>query len=377
MEISKDTPSVTGSRELRAGPSPSDSRDFQQTDLFGPRHSHANPGRPPASGEARKTSGTCGPLLPPSSASVALCSSLASRLIRLMPSNGSMEFALTWKRCTTPSGLRFFRLRASVRRTRDIESSGVRSARARPSPDSSHHGSLDPQKALARVLSQLRGGEKRTANLDDVVQLIAPWLSPRATEFATTDVEGLERRRQECKDRGSSGNGFGLTLSQAIASPFPWPTTTAGDAKTSRNRTSGRREGSRHHDGVTLCDAISLLAWATPAARDWRDGRASQETMGGNSRPLNEQVTYMLPGTTSTSSGASTEESDVSRPLNPGFSAWLMGFPQDGQTPGWDTCSPGWSSWVMVKRLLDEYWRTQEPTGSDDCKESETPSCPR
>lgn len=366
MEISQDTPSVTGSQELRAGPLPSDSQDFQQTDLFGLPACHASHGRPPASGEARKTIGTCGPLLPPSSASVALCSSLASRLIRLMPSNGSMEFALTWKRCSTPSGLRFFRLRASVRRTRDIESSGVRSARARPSPDGSHHGSLDPQKAIARVMSHLTGEGKRTANLDDVVALIQPWPRDSATEFGAVDVERLNQRRRECKEKGYNGNGFGLTLTQAVAS---WALPRTRDAQAAVSVTDLTRKRTEMGQANLSEQVVSLLAWATPAARDWRDGRASQETMGGNSRPLNEQAAHLLPGTTSTSSGASTEESDVSRPLNPGFSAWLMGFPVGEQTPGWDTCSPGWSSWVTVQRLLDEYWQTREPTGLDDCKE--------
>lgn len=44
-----------------------------------------------------------------------------------------------------------------------------------------------------------------------------------------------------------------------------------------------------------LPGAAGLTGWATPAARDWRDGRASEETMGRNARPLNEQA-VMLSG---------------------------------------------------------------------------------
>jgi hypothetical protein len=45
-----------------------------------------------------------------------------------------------------------------------------------------------------------------------------------------------------------------------------WPTATAADSRGSRNRTSGRKPGSNHHDGVTLCDAIRL--YPTPTAQD-------------------------------------------------------------------------------------------------------------
>ena len=37
-----------------------------------------------------------------------------------------------------------------------------------------------------------------------------------------------------------------------------WPTPTVGDSVGARNRTSGRSSpNSKHHDGVTLCDAIT------------------------------------------------------------------------------------------------------------------------
>ncbi len=52
--------------------------------------------------------------------------------------------------------------------------------------------------------------------------------------------------------------------SVAASSSSPtWPTPTVSR---SRNRTSRRRTGRRHHDGITLLDAVRL--WPTPAARD-------------------------------------------------------------------------------------------------------------
>lgn len=39
-----------------------------------------------------------------------------------------------------------------------------------------------------------------------------------------------------------------------------------------------------------LMQAALLTAWGTPAARDWKNGEASQETLDKNARPLSEQA---------------------------------------------------------------------------------------
>ncbi len=45
----------------------------------------------------------------------------------------------------------------------------------------------------------------------------------------------------------------------------------------------------------TSASASTSSPWPTPAARDWRDGRASSETMERNSRPLNETAVMLAP----------------------------------------------------------------------------------
>lgn len=59
--------------------------------------------------------------------------------------------------------------------------------------------------------------------------------------------------------------------------------------------------------------------WPTATARDWRSGRASEDTMTKNSRPLNEVVYHESIGRTITGES-----------LNPDWVCTLMGYP-----PGW------------------------------------------
>lgn len=88
-----------------------------------------------------------------------------------------------------------------------------------------------------------------------------------------------------------------------------WPTATAKDAANARNRTANRTPGSnRHHDGVTLCDAIRM--WPTPAAVSYGTNQG-----GGMGRvgPVRESLE-----TTARKEGGS---------LNPDWVCALMGFP--------------------------------------------------
>lgn len=96
----------------------------QTIDLFGPVPVLANLSARQALELGLRTQGTFGQLLPGSSSSASLQSSLENRLRARLSSLGSTLYTLTWKPWVTPSGLSRFRLRASVRRISETDCSG-------------------------------------------------------------------------------------------------------------------------------------------------------------------------------------------------------------------------------------------------------------
>lgn len=92
----------------------------------------------------------------------------------------------------------------------------------------------------------------------------------------------------------------------------------------------------------------SASAWPTPTSRDWKDGRASEETLEGNSRPLNEVATSLcFPQALETQKPGEAPPPASSRPqLNPNFVDWLMAL-----LPGWTACAPvETASWYHRQR---------------------------
>ena len=121
--------------------------------------------------------------------------------------------------------------------------------------------------------------------------------TPCATETGEDPVK-LMRRMEKY---GRTGSEVHMKLGTWVQM-WPTPTVCGNYNRKGASATSG--------DGL----ATAVLKCATPTARDWRSGKASEETHARNSRPLSEQI------------GGS---------LNPTWVEWLMGWPL-----GWTDLKP-------------------------------------
>lgn len=140
--------------------------------------------------------------------------------------------------------------------------------------------------------------------------------------------------------RPTSGGG---SSSSGSGSGSAWPTPSASSYGTNQGGSAGRV-------GPVRPSLETLVRWPTPAARDWKDGRASPKTMARNSRPLNEVVNWATPGARDdrgpagkgyVERGNRTDlptQVGASGKLNPAWVEALMGFPSgwtdiDGPLP--------------------------------------------
>lgn len=391
-QTSRDTSGVTSSRGSGDGTGPCGLPGGLTAGQSGRGAVPASRSRAPGSAGARKTSGICGPNSSGSSASASLELSWVSRWLQRLASGGSMEYVLTLKGRVTPCGRVIPALRASGRSTSGSGCTGwpsPASGRVSNRTDTTLSGDGRERPNKLGWAASLVDWPNQTGETLVQDAMLGGWPTPVALP-ANGKPEDFLRRKRESIERGHS---MGVCLSdlQMVAKLAGWPTLnvpnrgcetqerkdgrpdsggidlqstaqladspTPTDVNGGRNglRTEEGREGSlRGLEGMPKM----LTGWATPATVNWRSPKSNQH--GVNARPLQEQV-----GLTSSSSPAATGRSGGSV-LNPAMSRWLMGFPQGGLTPGWDTCSAGWASWVLTQRLLAEYCERQGAIGSGD-----------
>lgn len=142
-----------------------------------------------------------------------------------------------------------------------------------------HHGVLSQQPNPVRLTFESAGG-------------VSLFPTPQSCDYRSGDTPDSPRGRRKLEQ------GWSFNLNDVAN----WPTPTGNDMKTGTSR------------GKDRSIRTAVRTWATPAARDWRSGKAGPETMDRNSRPLNEQIE-----TGTQAAGA----------LNPAWVESLMGYPPD------------------------------------------------
>ena len=301
-----------------AGPMPCALPDGQTPDQSGPDLVHASRLAALEKDFERLTKDTCGLTSETSSRSAAQQLALASRLRARLDVNGSPECVLTWKEWPMLAGPPICALRASRRRTSGNDSTG----------------------SLWRTPSH--GDGKRGAHPNPDAKAGEHSLTTQVTKSGWASPSAHDGRRPGTDIHSTQGGN--LSWDAVVLTIWPTP------------RSEDSEQTGSHHGNLDTLNSASKAAtpWATPSARDWRDGRASQETMDKNARPLNEQAVWNMPhcprqndsdnskstylerqtfGLIPTGSNAQTGKPGAFQ-LNPAFSLWLQGFPIE-----WSNCA--------------------------------------
>lgn len=162
----QDTRSATSLQESESGPMHSEKQGSMTTKQSGQGHVRANLSARQAKAKGMLTSGTYGRRFSISSNSVALQLSLANKLKEQLSTAGSILYNLTWKVLDTPSGLRGCLLRASVRRTLEVDYSGWVTPTTRDWKDTPRHGNETGQQEQAGPTAETSGSVHRLGDSD-------------------------------------------------------------------------------------------------------------------------------------------------------------------------------------------------------------------
>ena len=370
--MSEDISSVTGSQALEAGLLPSNSPESQQVDLFGLPVALARlsalPGNhaivrdakakclsgileklasrsaPSAETSGSKTNAISGPKSGVLSENAALGSALGNRLAESPDLIGGLLYEVHWDSSATLLGPPICRLRASARHISGNGFSGWPTATAQDTRQYSQEslrtfiaeGKVSGHNLDLNAAAQLTGWptplaskltpsqrEDFTPNLANVAQLTG-WPTPNAI---SENRGGLQTNAENALNRKEQGHMLNLDDAAQLSG---WATPTVRDHK----------DGAANLENVPINHLLGrevlLTGWATPLGLGGRHTKGSPKRAIDNKGRLKDQV-YLV-GEMSNGSHAPTSpkmDKENTGQLNPDFSRWLMGFPDE-----WANCAP-------------------------------------
>lgn len=335
-----DSPSAISSPASACGPTRFVAPAGPMIDLFGPVPALANLSARQAKELRLLTSGTSTLPSTISSLSASLQSSLENKLRARLSMTGSTLYTLTWKPWVTPSGVSRSRLRASVRRTSETETSGQHLLSAWPTATARDwkDGSETPNVPLNALLGR--------------VAWLTGWSTPKVADSRGNpyEPEASDRRSEMRKEVILAG----------------WPTTTT--------TTDAARSPSQEFTtpNITLNHAAVFAGWPTPVVSDCHKGPHHAADTRIKGTDMTTTAHWCGPARL-TVSGVMLTGSDAGMAsggqLNLDHSLWLMGFP-----PEWANSIPGRADWLRWQGLMQQVSSAPSLTGSSDCVALETPS---
>lgn len=285
------SPSVIFSLVSAAGLSRSDLREFRKIRLSGREARLANRLARQENNSDSSTRDTSRQSSSTSSASATLQSSLGNRLRQQLQNRGCAIYKLTWKEKTTPSGLPYSQLVASVHRTNVTDFSSGLTTWPSPCAQNYRYGYTDWEKVIKRKEAG------RQQNLQDVV-ILAAWATPTANDYKGSGETVI---RKDGKDRTFDRLDYSTEQGLKLTN---WPTPRSADGEKNVR---------------TLEGALSEIQ---------RKGGPQDVAQAA---AITQPIRITASGQMLTGSAAGMENSGQ---LNPAHSRWLMGYP-----PEWDDCA--------------------------------------